>query len=131
MRALIRTSNEPNGLLINDKGFTTVEDTHNGRRGVFFPLSPNVGILVVPEIGPNPAHQLAWLATEAVWTPFAVEMMNLACWRQPRIHCVIGHPSQTGLIESLDDERPLIAPALGPYRRRGTGGMFDWAFETQ
>jgi len=126
--ALIRTGEGSSRLLINDKGFTTVEDAEVARRGIFFPLSPSIGILVVPGIGTHSEHKRAWIMSKGVWTPGAVDMMNRACWQQTRIRCVIGHPSQTHLLESLDDERPLVVPALDPHRRRGIEGMFDWAY---
>ena len=126
--ALIRTGEASSRLVINDKGFTTVEDAQVAPRGIFFPLSPSMGILVVPGIGPHPEHERAWIACQGEWTAGAVDMMNHASWRQTRIRCVIGYPTQVELLASLNDETPLVAPELGPYRRRGIEGMFDWAY---
>ena len=126
--AVVRTPEDGHRFVINDKGFTTVADPYNNQKGVLFPLSGSVAVLCVPEVGDVPGRVDAWLCADLTLTPGAVEGWNLASWQQKETLLIIGHPDDEGRIADFD-RRPLVFPALGPYRNRGVEGAFEWAYD--
>ncbi len=126
--AVVRTPEDGHRFIINDKGYTTVADPYNDQKGVLFPLSASVAVLCVPEVGDVPGRPDAWLCVDLTLTPGAVEGWNLANWQQKETLLVIGHPDDEARIAGFDG-RPLMFPALGPYRGRGVEGAFEWAYD--
>lgn len=127
--ALFRVPEDDQRFVINDKGFATVEDEVVGRKGVLFPLSGTLAVVIVNEVGPSANHSKAFLSREFVLTSATVELWNQASWQQTEARCVIGHPDHEKRILSLDHQA-LRMPELGPFRRHGRIGMFDWGFES-
>lgn len=126
--AVVRRPADGHRFVVNDKGYTTVADPYVDQKGVLFPLSGEVAVLCVPEVGEVPGRPDAWLCADLTLTPGAVEGWNLASWQHKKSLLVIGHPDDEERIARLDD-RPLVFPALGPYRNRGVEGAFEWAYE--
>jgi hypothetical protein len=126
--AIIRTPEDGHRLVINDKGYATVADPYLDQKGVLFPLSATVAVLCVPEVGAIPGQDDAWISADLTLTPGAVEGWNIASWQQKETLLLIGHPDDTEQIAGFDG-RQLMFPALGPYRRRGVEGAFEWAYE--
>jgi hypothetical protein len=125
--AVVRTPEDGRRFITNDKGYTTVADPYVNQKGVLFPLSGTVAVLCVPEVGEIPGQTDAWLSVDLTLTPGGVEGWNLASWQQKDSLLVVGHPDDEEWIAGLD-ERPLVFPALGPYRNRGVEGAFEWAY---
>ncbi len=125
--AILRTPEDGNRFVINDKGYATVEDVELSQKGVLFPLSGVAAILGVFEAGVVTGRVDAWLCADLTLTPGAVETWNLASWQHKETLCIIGHPSDKERMARLD-ARSLMRPWLGPYRRRGKEGPFEWAY---
>jgi len=95
---------------------------------VLFPLSATVAVLCVLYVRAIPGQDDAWLSADLKLTPGAVEGWNLASWQQKETLFLIGHPDDADQIASFD-RRQLMFPALGPYRRQGVEGAFEWAYD--
>jgi hypothetical protein len=128
--AVLRTPEDAQRLVLNDKGFATIGDPYNGYRGVLFPLNGHVAVLHVPFVGQVEGRSTPWLCADLVMTPSTVEMWNLASWQHVESGFIIGHPDDIGQLGRLD-ESPLSLPRLGPYRGRGVEGAYEWAYEAR
>jgi hypothetical protein len=124
--AFLGRAPESRRFVINDKGYITLQDSETGQLGVFFPLSTTLIVLSVVGSGTSKGWDSARPKHYFNLTPAAVQLLNEASWRQPRIRCVIGHPDDASWIGQLDNTGPLVAPRLGPYRGV-SGRFFSWA----
>jgi hypothetical protein len=124
--ALLSRASESRRFVVNDKGYSTLQDPETRQIGVFFPLSSSLMILSVIGSGASDGWDSARPKHYFRLTPAAVQLLNEASWRQSGVKCVMGHPDDSSWIGQLDLARPLIAPRLGPYRGV-SGGFFDWA----
>ena len=100
--AILRTPEDGNRFVINDKGYATVEDVELSQKGVLFPLSGVAAILGVFEAGVVTGRVDAWLCADLTLTPGAVETWNLASWQHKETLCIIGHPSDKERMARLD-----------------------------
>jgi hypothetical protein len=124
--AVLRRAPESRRFVVNDKGYMTLQDSINGMKGVFFPLSCDLMILAVPGSKPDGGWADMKPQRDLVLTPGGTEVLNRACWQQDGIKCLIGHPDDSSRIGKLSRSDPLVVPGFGPYRGAGGYGFFDW-----
>jgi hypothetical protein len=115
-------------FLTNDKGYVPLHDIWNDIRGVIFPLSGLVAVLMVVETAqPGDDYEQGPLA-ERTLNPKGMQIINDATWDTVGIKCVIGHPDDRSAIEALKTGEKLTQmPELGPYRGIREPSLFDWA----
>ncbi|WP_152626645.1 hypothetical protein [Streptacidiphilus carbonis] len=126
--AVIRRSKNARRFLLNDKGYVSVGDVALGTRGVLFPLTGNVAVLMaVSEAVPGDDFEAGPLAERAL-NVRGMDIINGSTWELNGITCVIGHPDDAPWIGELEDgDRTVKMPPLGPYAGSREGGMLDWA----
>ena len=97
-------------------------------RGVVFPLSGLVAVLMVVEVAqPGDRYEQEPLA-ERILNPKGMQIINEATWDTAGIKCVIGHSDDEQTIAALTTgEKTVRMPALGPYRGNREPSLFDWA----
>ena len=126
-RIIFRATDGPR-FFMNDKGFTNVGVAGTRDKGTLFPLSGDVALLMVPDVGVNAANPGVGLARGWTFTPATVEMFNLAAWKQVGSGFLVGHPDDKAEMERLSSAQDLTLPRLGAFRGRGVEGPFEWAF---
>ena len=126
--AVLRHHEPAQRFLTNDKGYVPLHDVARDVRGVVFPLSGLVAVLMVVEVGqPGDEYERGPLA-ERTLNPKAMKIINEAAWDTIGIKCVIGHPDDSVAVASLTrGVKTVSMPALGPYRGNREPGLFDWA----
>jgi hypothetical protein len=114
-------------LIVNDKGYVNLEESQRpGLRGVFVPLSSDVGVLAVSGAArANEDYQLGPFAQRTL-NRRGVQVVNEALPRQFEVRCVIGHPEDADWIDALG-ERRTKPPALGPFCSTRERSLFGWA----
>lgn len=126
--ALLRHRRPAPRFLTNDKGYVPLHDIGRDMRGVVFPLSGLVAVLMVVEAAqPGDDYERGPLV-ERTLNPLGMQIINDATWDSAGIRCVIGHPDDAQAIEDLTTGEKLTRmPELGPYRGNREPGLFDWA----
>ena len=126
--AVLRHREPAQRFLANDKGYVPLHDVARDVRGVVFPLSGLVAVLMVVEVAqPGDNYEQGPLA-ERILNPKGMEIINEATWDTVGIKCVIGYPDDEQAIAALTTrEKTVSMPALGPYRGNRELGLFDWA----
>ena len=126
--AVVRYRHPAQHFLINDKGYVPLYDVIRNARGVVFPLSGQVGVLMVAEAAQAGDDYETAPVTERTLNPKAMAIINEATWDTVGIRCVIGHPDDTAWISDLQPgPKAVKMPQYGPYRWNREAGLFDWA----
>ena len=126
--ALLRHRGPGQRFMTNDKGYVPLHDVVRDLRGVVFPLSGLVAVLMVVEVTqPGDDYEQGPLAVRTL-NPKGMEIINEATWDTVGIRCVIGHPDDEQAISVLTaGAKQVRMPVLGPYRGNREPGLFDWA----
>lgn len=126
--ALLRRRDPAQRFLANDKGYVPLHDVARDVRGVVFPLSGQVALLMVVEVAqPGDDYEQGPFA-ERTLNPKGMQIINGATWDTVGIKCVIGHPDDEQTIAALTTgEKTVRMPALGPYRGNREPSLLDWA----
>ena len=126
--ALLRHRRPAPRFLANDKGYVPLHDIRREMRGVVFPLSGLVAVLMVVEAAqPGDDYEQGPLV-ERTLNPVGMQIINDAAWDTARIRCVFGHPDDAQAIAApATGEKLTRMPELGPYRGNREPGLFDWA----
>jgi len=126
--AVLRHRKPAQRFLTNDKGYVPLHDVARDLRGVVFPLSGLVAVLMVVEVARQGDNYEQGPLAERTLNPKGMEIINEAAWDTVGIRCVIGHPDDEPAIAALTTgEKTVRMPDLGPYRGNREPGMFDWA----
>jgi hypothetical protein len=125
--AVVFRPNDAHRFVTNDKAYASVTEFDH-RNAVFFPLSSEVGVLGAVDAGDTSLDSPPSPETSRVLTPSTVESLNDVSWQVDGVRCVIGHPDDEARLLRLEDRGLWTQPQLGPYRKRGTEGLLDWAF---
>jgi len=126
--AVLRHRKLAQRFLINDKGYVPLHDVGLDLRGVVFPLSGMVAVLMVIEAAqPDDDYEQGPQAERAL-NPKGMAIINEATWDTVGIKCVIGHPDDMPWIAELrTGPIRVVMPGLGPYWGNREPGLFDWA----
>lgn len=126
--ALLRCPGPTQRFVTNDKGYVPLHDIVRDLRGVVFPLSGSLGVLMVVEAaGPGDDYEQGPFAVRTL-NPRGIKIINEAAWDTVGIRCVIGHPDDEQAISALaTGVKQVKMPELGPYRGNREPGLFDWA----
>jgi hypothetical protein len=126
--AVLRHHKPAERFLTNDKGYVPLHDVARDVRGVVFPLSGLVAVLMVVEVArPGDDYEEGPLAVRTL-NANGMKIINEAAWDTVGIRCVIGHPNDEQAIAALvTGEKTVSMPVLGPYRGNREPGLFDWA----
>jgi hypothetical protein len=115
-------------FLANDKGHVPLHDIWRDMRGVVFPLSGLVAVLMVVEAAQAGDDYEQGPLVERTLNRAGMKIINDATWDTAGIRCVIGHPADAQAIEALTTGGKLTRmPELGPYRGDRGCGLFEWA----
>jgi len=126
--ALARQCHPAPRFLVNDKGYTPLADLARDMRGVVFPLSGHVAVVMaVGTAEPGDDYEARPFA-ERILDPGTVTTINEATLDTVGIRCVIGHPHDRDGIGALTSGPKLAAmPDTGACLGTREGGLFDWA----
>jgi hypothetical protein len=126
--ALLKSRRLAQRLVINCKGYVPLHDIVRDLRGVVFPLSGLLAVLmVIDAAGPDDDYEQGPFAVRSL-NPIGMKIINEATWDTVGIKCVIGHPDDEQAISALaTGTKQARMPELGPYRGNREPGLFDWA----
>jgi Protein of unknown function (DUF4238) len=127
-----RVLHSPQGnprFLINDRGWSVVQEEGRSDIALFMPLRSRVAVLGYPDADDLPVRRVPFTEHLELCTSWA-EWFNgvTAGENDPFIREIIGHPVQAELLEHLRDggAANLINPTeLGPYRNRPRGSLVN------
>jgi hypothetical protein len=127
--ALARQCHPASRFVVNDKGYTPLADPVRELKGVFFPLSGHVGVIMaVGAARPADDYEVGPFA-ERILDPDAVTIVNEAALGTAGIRCLIGHPDDQNAIANMTTGPKIAAmPATGAFLGTHEGGLFDWAW---
>lgn len=125
--ALIRRGTAAPRFVLNDKGYTPMHDTLLDLKGVLFPLSAEIAVLmVVGAAQPADDYEAGPLA-ERILNAKGMEIVNQIAWTVPEITFVMGHPDDVGYLMQLREAGPTVRlPRLGPYGGNREPSFFHW-----
>ncbi|MGK4586216.1 hypothetical protein [Kitasatospora sp. HPMI-4] len=126
--AVIRRAAPAQRFVLNDKGYTGFQDPIRATRGLLFPLSGNLAVLMALDTAlPGEDYEDGPIA-ERTLNPASMAIANACSWGHSNIKCVIGHPDEAEEIAALSDTGDAISlPKLGPFRGTREPGLLDWA----
>lgn len=126
--ALLRRGTGAPRLVLNDKGYVPMHDTVLDLKGVLFPLSVEIAVLMVVGVAhPTDDYEAGPLA-ERILNGKGTELVNQAAWTVNEITCVMGHPDDADYLLRLPETgSTLRLPRLGPYRGNREPSYFHWA----
>jgi hypothetical protein len=126
--ALIRRGTAAPRFVLNDKGYVPMHDTLLDLKGVLFPLSGEIAVLMVVGAGqPTDDYEAGPLA-ERNLNAKGMESVNQVAWTVTEITCVMAHPDDADYLLQLPESGPTVRlPRLGPYRGNREPGFFHWA----
>ncbi|MGW1563774.1 hypothetical protein ACWCQ1_46020 [Streptomyces sp. NPDC002144] len=126
--ALIRRGTAAPRFVLNDKGYVPMHDTILDLKGVLFPLSGQIAVLmVVGAAQPTDDYEAGPLA-ERILNAKGTDLVNQAAWTVSEITCVMGHPGDADYLLQLPETgSTLRLPRLGPYRGNREPSYFHWA----
>jgi hypothetical protein len=126
--ALLKSHRPARRFMIDDKGYVPLHDVGRDLRGVVFPLSGLLAVLmVIGAAGPDDDYEQGPFAVRTL-NPRGMEIINEATGDTVGIKCVIGHPEDEQAISALaTGVKQVKMPELGPYRNSREPGLFDWA----
>lgn len=126
--AIVRQCHPAPRFLVNDKGYVPLGELGRTRRGVLFPLSGHVGVLMaVGTAQPGDVYERGPFA-ERILDQGTVTTVNEAALDTVGIRCVIGHPDDRDAIAAMTTGAKIAAmPVTGAFLRTSEGGLFDWA----
>ncbi|MFG2951970.1 hypothetical protein [Streptomyces adustus] len=126
--ALIRRGTAAPRFVLNDKGYIPMHDTLLDLKGVLFPLSGEVAVLMVVGVAqPTDDYEGGPLA-ERILNAKGMKIVNQIAWTVAEIICVMGHPEDADYLLQLSETGSTVRlPRLGPYRGNREQGFFQWA----
>ena len=126
--AIVRQCYPAARFLVNDKGYVPLEDPVRQLRGVLFPLSGLVGVMMVVNTAETADDYESGPLAERILSPNAVAIVNEATLDTTGIRCVIGHPDDWDIISAIPiGPKAVQMPENGPYLGTFEEGVFDWA----
>ncbi len=126
--ALARQCHPAPRFVVNDKGYTPLADPVRELKGVFFPLSGQVGVIMAVGAARSGDDYEAGPFAERILDPDAVTIINETALGTAGIRCVIGHPEDRNAITKMTTGPAIAAmPATGACLGTLEGGLFDWA----
>lgn len=129
--AILRRRKPAQRFLINDKGYVPLHDVVFDVRGVVFPLSGHVGVLMAVETARREDDYEDGPLVERTLNAKSMAIINEATWDTVGIKWLIGHPDDAQRIGELQSgPKEVKMPKFGPYRGNREAGLFDWALRT-
>jgi hypothetical protein len=127
--ALVRQCHPAPRFMVNDKGYTPLADPAREVKGVLFPLSGHVGVIMaVGAAQPGDDYETGPFA-ERILRAGTVTTVNEAALGTVGIRCVIGHPDDRDAIAAMTVGPKVAAmPQTGACLGTLEGGLFDWAW---
>jgi hypothetical protein len=126
--ALIRRGTAAPRFVLNDKGYVPMHDALLDLKGVLFPLSGEIAVLMVVGVAQTTDDYEAGPLAERVLNAQGMELVNRVAWTVPEIACVMGHPDDADYLLQLSVTGPTVRlPQLGPYRGNREPGFVQWA----
>ncbi|MGW7003697.1 hypothetical protein ACWGCW_12915 [Streptomyces sp. NPDC054933] len=126
--AVIRRGKSTQRFVLNDKGYISFQDPIRQLRGLLFPLTGNVAVLLALDTAPPSDNYEAGPFTERTLNPAGMAITNACAWGHTKIRCVIGHPDDAKMIVTLPETgTALKLPQLGPFHGNREPGYLDWA----
>jgi hypothetical protein len=127
--SLARQCHPASRFVVNDKGYTPLADPVRQLKGVFFPLSGHVGVIMAIGAARSGDDYEVGPFAERVLDPDTVTIVNEAALGTAGIRCIIGHPEDRAAITKMTTGPMLAAmPATGACLGTHEGGLFDWAW---
>ncbi|MGW1917795.1 hypothetical protein ACWCQS_45945 [Streptomyces sp. NPDC002076] len=125
--ALIRRGAAAPRFVLNDKGYIPMHDTLLDLKGVLFPVSGDIAVLMVVGAAQPTDDYEAGPLTERTLNAKGMELVNRAAWTVTEITCVMGHPDDADYLLQLPETgSTLRLPRLGPYRGNREPSYFHW-----
>jgi hypothetical protein len=126
--AVLRRRDPAQRFLINDKGYVPLYDVIRDAKGVVFPLSGQVGVLMAVQAAQSGDDYEAGPLIERTPNLKAMAIINEATWDTVGIRCVIGNPGDMTWISDLrSGPKEVKMPKYRPYHGNQEAGLFDWA----
>ena len=113
--------------MTNDKGYVPLHDVARDLRGVVFPLSGLVAVLMVVEVAQQGDDYEQSPLVERTLNPTGMQIINHAAW--DTVASVLDRPPRRrpAITTLTAGDKTARMPNLGPYRGNREPGMFDWA----
>jgi hypothetical protein len=126
--AVIRRGKTARRFVLNDKGYISFRDPIREMRGLLFPLTSNVAVLMALDTALPDSNYEAGPVAQRTLNPAGMRITNACAWGHPEIRCVIGHPHDAEMIAALPETgTALRLPQLGPFHGSQEPGLLDWA----
>jgi hypothetical protein len=128
--ALIRRGTAAPRFLLNDKGYVPMHDTLLDLKGVLFPLSGQIAVLMAVGAAPPTDDYEDGPFAERTLNAKGMELTNQVAWTVSEIAFLMGHPNDAEYLLQLSETGPTVRlPRLGPYGGNREPTFFHWALD--